>query len=138
MRRWKGGLGMIERSILFTLLLVGFCSFAYAQSDLLLFGGDRHDVFLGCLTCSEYDSDSVHNRYGDHGSQYSSTSIFNPYGDYGSKYSSDSACNPYASDPPVIVDADGNFYGTLTMNRYHPDVTSSSTVLDWLESVCPD
>ena len=129
---------MKKRWILCTLLLLGLYSFSQAQSELLLFGGDGFDVFLGCLTCSEYETDSVFNEYGDFGSQYSTTSIFNRYGDYGSPYSSYSACNPYASDPPVIVDGDGNFYGALTMNRFHPDVTSSSTILEWLDLVCSD
>src|SRR5262245_39483623 len=83
-------------------------------TKLMIFGGKNHDVYLGCLTCSESDSDSVHNEYGSYGSSYSTSSIFNRYGDYGSQYGTFSACNPYASDPPVIVDSNGNFYGYLT------------------------
>jgi hypothetical protein len=110
---------------------------ASAQAELLLFGGKGRDVFLGCLTCSQYDSDSVLNRYGSFGSRYSATSIFNPYGDYGSKYGTHSACNRYASEPPVIVDRAGNFYGRLTLNRSHGQATSNTTLLAWLAGVCP-
>lgn len=74
-----------------------------SSAELLIFGGQNHKVFLGCLNCSKYESNSVFNNYGTHGSKYSAESIFNTYGEYGSKYSSFSACNPYASDPPVIA-----------------------------------
>ena len=47
---------------------------------LMLFGGANHTVYLGCLSCSEYASDSVRNQYGTHGSAYASESIFNHYG----------------------------------------------------------
>lgn len=86
---------------------------------LLLFGGSDHKTYLGCLNCSQYASDSVLNEYGQHGSHYSSESIWNHYSEYGSAYSLYGACNPYATDPPVIVDSDGKFYGRLTLNRYH-------------------
>jgi len=104
----------------------------------MLFGGEDHKVYLGCLSCNEYASDSVLNRYGDHGSRYSDTSIFNKYGDYGSRYSSYSACNPYASDPPVIVDEEGGFYGRLTVNKYHPQRTRSEGLNAWIAGVCID
>ena len=35
------------------------------QIELLLFGGHNHKVFLGCLTCNQYDAGSVFNRVGD-------------------------------------------------------------------------
>jgi hypothetical protein len=57
-------------------------------------------------------------------------------GEFGSKYSMYSACNPYAVDPPVIVDGNGQFYGRLTLNRYHPQATNNSTLLGWLAAVC--
>jgi len=50
-------------------------------------------------------------------------SIFNPYSQFGSRYSAYSACNPYATDPPVIVDENGNYYGRLTVNTYYGDGT---------------
>lgn len=89
---------------------------------LLLFGGTGHDEFLGCLTCSKDDSDSVCNKYGK-GSKYDGDSIFNKYGTFGSKYSSSSPWNKYSSDNsvPVLVDSDGNFYGYFTINKYRSD-----------------
>ena len=94
-----------------------------ASGELLLFGGSGHDVFLGCLNCPEYSSDSVCNRYGTHGSHYSDTSIWNQYGTFGSKYHSSSPWNRYSSadSVPVLVDRSGNFYGYFTINPYRSD-----------------
>jgi len=105
------------------------------QQKLMLFGGEDHKVYLGCLSCSEYSTDSVFNQYGTFGSRYSSTSIWNHYSEYGSAYSSWGACNPYANDPPVIVDLDGNFYGRLTLNEYHAQIGTGRSFHDWLYSV---
>ncbi len=104
----------------------------------MLFGGTNHTVYLGCLNCSEYASDSVKNSYGTHGSAYSSESIFNHYGPYGSAYSTESACSEYASDPPVIVDQNGKYYGRLTLNSYHAQIGMGAELAGWLAAVCHD
>ena len=104
---------------------------------IMLFGGQDHKTYLGCLSCSKFAADSVLNKYGTHGSPYQSESIFNKYGDYGSKYSDSSACNPYASDPPVIVDEAGNYYGRLTVNKYD-NSTKSESLRAWIAGVCAD
>ena len=105
-------------------------------SNLMIFGGARNETYLGCLTCSESPSDSVHNEYGIYGSEYGTNSIFNAYSQFGSPYSEYSACNPYASDPPVIVDVDGEFYGRLTVNEYHRDALHLPELSAWLQGVC--
>lgn len=110
---------------------------AQSSSKLMIFGGMDHKTYLGCLNCSEYASDSVLNQYGTNGSPYSSNSIWNPYSEFGSAYSNYSACNSYASDPPVIVDHNGSFYGRLTLNRYHPQLGAGAKYFGWLsENVC--
>jgi len=38
-------------------------STANAQ-ELLLFGGNGHDVFLGCFNCDQYRSESICNEFG--------------------------------------------------------------------------
>ena len=101
---------------------------AAMRVELLLFGGEGHDVFLGCLTCGKYDSGSVWNKYGSHGSRYSAESIWNPYGTYGSKYSSVSPWNRYGQSPPVIVDREGSFYGYFTTNLH----LHNRTKIEWL------
>ncbi len=45
-------------------------------------------------------------------------------------------CNQYASDPPVVVDEQGNFYGYLTVNPYYPKAIKSESIRDWLKGVC--
>lgn len=72
-------------------------------------------TFLGKITKNKYDTDSIFNKYGDHGSKYSSDSIFNKYGDFGSKYSDKSPFNKYAANPPVII-KNGTKLGYLTVN----------------------
>lgn len=99
----------------FTLLFLMLTSKAYSQT-LHMYGGKNHDVYLGCLNCDKYNSNSIWNAYGTYGSKYNSNSIWNAYGTYGSKYNSYSPWNAYSSDPPVVVDKDGNFYGYFTVN----------------------
>ena len=107
------------------------------QSKIMLFGGNNHSVYLGCLNCWEVESDSVFNNVGKYGSDISSTSIFNMIGQYGSEISNDSPCNNIATNPPVIVDDHGNFYGDLTINLTDRRITQSDEILSWLKkSVC--
>jgi hypothetical protein len=104
---------------LFFAVVLGFPAIVHSQTmALLLFGGDNHKTFLGCLNCTKYDSGSICNKYGEAGSKYNSDSIWNRYGDVGSKYSPNSPWNKYAASAPVIVDNSGNFYGYLTANRF--------------------
>lgn len=111
----------------------------YSTQKLMVFGGQDHRTYLGCLNCSEYATDSVFNRYGTYGSSYSASSIWNHYNEFGSAYSSFGACNKYASDPPVIVDSSGNYYGRLTLNQYHAQIGAGRSYYDWLENtVCKD
>jgi hypothetical protein len=106
---------------------------------LLLFGGPSHKTFLGCLNCPESTSDSVQNKDGQFGSDIQSSSVFNQFGAYGSSSSQWSACNSSASDPPVIVDSAGKFYGRLTVNTTRTDAVRDQTVASWLRTVvCND
>lgn len=114
-------------------LAIGFLPMG-VSAELLLFGGRGHDVFLGCFDCSRYDSGSICNKYGDHGSKYNSDSIWNKYGDYGSKYNSSSPWNKYSTDNsvPVLVDRDGNFYGYFTINKFRSDAIDNARSLQEL------
>lgn len=85
---------------------------------LHLYGGNNHDVYLGCLNCDSYDSNSIWNEYGTYGNSYNSKSIWNEYGTYGNEYNSNSPWNEYSNDSPVVVDKDGDFYGYFTLNEY--------------------
>lgn len=85
---------------------------------LHIYGGQSHDTYLGCLNCSDMDKNSIWNEYGTYGSSYNANSIWNEYGTYGSEYNQYSPWNAYSSNPPVIVDKEGNFYGYFTVNEY--------------------
>jgi hypothetical protein len=108
-----------------------------APVKLMIFGGEDHRTYLGCLNCSQYATDSVFNEFGSNGSRYSSSSIWNAYSSFGSAYSSYGACNAYATDPPVIVGGSGKYYGRLTLNTFHPEFGAGANYYNWLKhSVC--
>ena len=119
------------KRILFIIVAVFSFNLAYSQT-LLLYGGEDHDVYLGKLNASEYDSESIWNEYGRFGSKYNANSIWNEYGRYGSAYSSYSPFNEYATYPPIIVDSQGNFYGYFTLNKYK----SQRANLDLVNIIC--
>lgn len=88
------------KKIIFTLLIItGFSTTCISQT-LHIYGGQNQDEYLGCLNCNNYDKNS----------------IWNEYGTYGSEYNSNSPWNSYGSNPPVIVDKDGEFYVYFTVN----------------------
>lgn len=110
-------------------LIVVLSSTANAQ-ELLLFGGNGHDVFLGCLNCNEYNSESICNEFGA-GSAFKSDSIFNEFGPFGSEFSSSSPWNQFSisNDVPVLVDRQGGFYGYFTINEFRSDAVDFASNL---------
>ena len=114
------------------LLFLFITSLTYCQT-LHLYGGSNHDIYLGCLNCSNFDTNSVWNEYGKYGSSYNTNSIWNEYGTYGSEYNSNSPWNSYASNPPVVVDKQGNFYGYFTINEYKSQRADFSLALTMYE-----
>lgn len=84
---------------------------------LLIWGGENHRTFLGCLNGSPLDSESIWNEFGDYGNHFNSTCIWNSFGDFGNPFSSYSPWNEYTTTPPGIYDSKGNFYGYLTRNK---------------------
>lgn len=71
-------------------------------------------TFLGRFT-NEFDSDSIANEFGDHGSEFSRTSMFNEFSDYGSEFGRFSAMNPHASEPPRLFIGEA-FSAWVTVN----------------------
>jgi len=106
---------------------------AYALSTalpvLFIFGGESHKQFLGALNTSKVSPDSIWNEFGEFGNKFSSTSIWNQFGEYGGRFSNFSPFNPYASDPPVLVDSTGGFYGYFTANQFHEQRTTVGQAL---------
>lgn len=116
-----------NKSFIVTLFI--FIVFNANCQTLSIFGGSNHDVYLGCLTCDTYDSNSIWNEYGTYGNKYNSTSIWNSTGSYGSEYTAYSPFNGTAQYPPVIVDENGKFYGYFTVNEYKPKRADFDLVL---------
>jgi hypothetical protein len=106
-------------------------------AGLLLFGGPNgsSSVFVGCLSCSRFDSLSVCNRFGDFGSRFADKSIWNRFGDYGSRFSDTSPWNKFASFAPKIFDSAGNFYGYFTSNRFLTPRTTDAFFRSFLDNV---
>ena len=107
---------------------------ASSGRKIMVFGGRGHETYLGCLSCNQYEADSLFNQYGSYGSAYSATSIMNHYSEYGSRFSTYSACNPLATDPPVMVDGNGKYYGRLTVGNRRDG--PSAEIKTWLTKVC--
>jgi hypothetical protein len=87
-------------------------------TNFFLFGGTGNSVYLGCLTCNQFDVESVCNRFGNYGSEFSTQSIWNQFGNYGSQFSSSSPWNQFSSTGPVIIGSDNLFYGYFTTNAF--------------------
>jgi hypothetical protein len=88
-----------------------------ATAPLYVFGGDGHKEFLGCLNCGSTHPKSVWNEYSQFGFK-NDFGVWNQFRDFAGQFSSHSMCNQYASDPPVIVDDNGNAYGRLSLNEF--------------------
>lgn len=100
---------------------------------LMIFGGEGHRTYLGCLNCPDTETDSIFNVVGEHGSSVSEASIWNPVGSFGSGVSNYSPWNALGSDPPIIVDGNGTSYGYFTVNKLHADRTQLAAALALLD-----
>ena len=102
---------------------------------LLLFGGNNHKTFLGCLNCAKSDDASICNKFGTYGSKFNEESIWNKFGTYGSKFNNESPWNKFSTSAPIIVDMNGNSYGYFSANKFHDNRTRIKTyvtLLDWV------
>jgi len=85
-------------------------------SDLYLL--DEEGERVGCITCNEYEGDSIWNEYSTFGNEYNADSIWNEYGTYGNEYGTISPWNEYGTGMKII-DLEGNYYGQFTANNYN-------------------
>lgn len=129
---------LLAVSILVAASVISAPTYAASQ-PILIFGGADHNEFLGCLNCGDADPASVWNdgsKYG-WGNDYG---VWNEYGQYGGEYGSYSACNEYTSNPPVLVDRQGNSYGYLSVNEYKSGsvcgVTGDEQICQALKVMC--
>ena len=102
--------------------------------QLYLYGGQNNDVFLGCLTCNKFNTESIWYKHGTYGSKHSSNSIWNKHGTYGSKHNMYSPWNQYSNNAPVVVDKDGNFYGYFSSNKYIPKRVTDRWLIEILDN----
>ena len=89
--------------------------------------------FLGKITTSSVDSQSIINDVGRYGSDVSPTSIRNTVGRYGSTVASQSPFNDVASTPPRIY-KNGRFIAYLTTNRVKTPRVDPRALIGWLQS----
>jgi hypothetical protein len=126
---------MKTTSLLVTCLLMFLCpvpsAMPQAPKALLVFGGQDHKDFLGCLNCVDSSPASVCNDLGKYGSSFKSNSIWNSFGTYGSSFSEYSPWNSFTDKAPIIVDRDGKSYGYFSVNCFHHDRTR----IKWLVAV---
>jgi hypothetical protein len=107
---------------------------SYSSEEVWIFGGSDHDTLLGCVTCSDYSSDSVLSSYGRYGSTYSSESIYNSSGRYGSTSSSYSPWNEYSSSNPKLYTKDKKqYFGIFTINKYRSGRTRLTKAIEILD-----
>lgn len=106
------------------ILLLTVSSFAYSQK-VMIYGGEKHDVYLGCLTCTQFHDESVWNENGVYGTKNNNLSIWSEFSDYGNEFSYLSPWNEYATHPPILIDENGGNYGYFTRN---PDIKDRTEV----------
>ena len=107
---------------LFVILVLIFSSLYLFSLELYtkalyLYGGENHDVCLGCITSSKYDEESIWNEHGEYGNCNCLNSIWNEFSCYGDSFDDCSPWNDFALTPPVIMDRFGNSYGYFTINE---------------------
>jgi hypothetical protein len=107
-----------QLAAMFAVLLIAAPA-AAQEDDILIFGGKDHEKFLGCLSCGEFDGQSVWNKFSTHGWE-NGFGTWNKFGQFKGEFSPYSACNKFANDPPVLVDRKGNFYGRLSVSANTP------------------
>ncbi len=101
------------------------------SKEYKIFGGKGHDIYLGCIGCSEFKADSICNGFGNYGNEFSSSGMFNEFSGFGNEFASKSPWNEYSlsNDVPVLVDDAGNFYGYFTTNEYRGNAVAFAGAL---------
>jgi hypothetical protein len=109
-----------------------------ADEPLYVFGGEGHREFLGCLNCSSSHPKSVWND----SSQFGFRNDFGVWSRFrfASEFGSTTMCSQFASDPPIVVDEQGNAYGRLSINEYAPgsvcSVNGSEQLCRAVRAIC--
>lgn len=115
------------------ILLIISADIVFAQK-LMLWGGEKHEVYLGCLNCTQYHAESVWNEEGVYGTKMNNLSIWSEFSDFGNEFTDMNPWNEYATNPPMILDENGGFYGYFTRNPYFKDRTEDKFLLYVLDN----
>ncbi|MCR4469848.1 MULTISPECIES: 4-fold beta flower protein [unclassified Burkholderia] len=99
------------------------------DSTLVAFDG----VSLGKVNRNPFDSESMVNEFGPHGSQFETRSIFNQFGTYGNPFSPLSPYNEFSQQAPRFV-KNGSVLGTLTANTFVQNRIDPEKFVEWLKS----
>lgn len=127
-----------------SLLLIAALALPAAASspELLVYGGEHHNVFLGVLNAPPGDDESAWSRHGRFGAAtFNKTSIWSSFSEYGGRFGDFSPFNRDARFPPGLFDGEGRFLGYLTVDERHPKRTRvkvARVVLAYWETIQKD
>lgn len=105
------------------IIIFVFTATSVFAQKVMIYGGENHDVYLGCLTCTQFHDESIWNENGVYGARNNNLSVWSEFSDYGNEFSYLSPWNEYATHPPILVDEEGGYYGYFTKNVYFKDRT---------------
>jgi len=122
----KGATDSTTKTI--TVTETNFNNLDYLEGAIIIANDNE---YLGKISKSKFDSDSINNQFGTYGSQFSAYSIFNQFGTYGSEFSSLSPFNKFTSTPPKIY-KENVFIAYLTVNTFMFPRVDTNLLVAWL------
>jgi len=111
-----------------TVTEMNFNNLDYLEGAIIIANDNE---YLGKISKSQFDLDSINNQFGTYGSQFSAYSIFNNFGTYGSEFSSLSPFNKFTSTPPKIY-KENIFIAYLTVNTFMFPRVDTNLLVVWL------
>ena len=122
----EGAVGSTTKTI--TVTETNFNNLDYLEGAIIIANDNE---YLGKISKSQFDPDSINNQFGTYGSQFSAYSIFNNFGTYGSEFSSLSPFNKFTSTPPKIY-KENIFIAYLTVNIFMFPRVDTNLLVVWL------
>lgn len=89
-------------------------------------------TFLGSLNPNKFDTQSIFNNFGPHGSKFAQISIFNNFGRYGGKFSPLSPFNSFSTSSPKIMSGD-RMVAYLTANKFKNPRVDPNEIFEWAQ-----
>lgn len=113
---------LMNKYILYIILLLSHLSYSATYCDLVglyIIAQDDNIQFLGKISDSKLDYESIINDNGTYGSKYSTKSIRNTTSLYGSSSGTYSAYNKYSIHPPIAyyMDNDGKYHSRWLITK---------------------